>query len=87
MEFFGRGENNKDVNYSQYHRVFLFQAPREISRGTKFLIDRGASIKVTLSNDRYYKSPLVQGGMEIEWKIIGSTPSTYDLLLMEKHEK
>ena len=39
--------------------------PREFSRAMKFLIDRGANITVTLRNDHYRRSPLVQGGMEI----------------------
>ena len=39
--------------------------PIEISRSTKFLLDRGARITATLSSTSYYRSPLVQGGLEI----------------------
>ena len=39
--------------------------PLEISRFTKFLLDRGATITATLSSTNYRRSPLVQGGLEI----------------------
>ena len=39
--------------------------PLEISGFTKFLLDRGATITVTLSSAHYRRSPLVQGGLEI----------------------
>ena len=39
--------------------------PMEISRITKFLLDRGARIKATLKSTHYRRSPLVQGGLEI----------------------
>ena len=39
--------------------------PREVSRPTKYLIDRGAKVTVTLSSSNYRKSPLFQGGFEI----------------------
>jgi len=37
----------------------------EISRVTKFLLDRGAKITATLRSTNYRRSPLVQGGLEI----------------------
>ena len=37
----------------------------EISRPTKFLLDRGAIIKLKLTGKKYRRSPLVQGGLEI----------------------
>ena len=39
--------------------------PREISRATKFLLDRGATVNAKLSSEHYRKSPLFQGGLEI----------------------
>ena len=39
--------------------------PMEISRITKFLLDRGARIEATLRSIQYRRSPLVQGGLEI----------------------
>ena len=33
--------------------------PREISRPTKFFIDRGATIKVILTSEHYRRSPLI----------------------------
>ena len=38
---------------------------REMSRPTKYLIDRGAVITATLTTDRYRRSPLYQGGLKI----------------------
>ena len=39
--------------------------PKEITRATKFLLDRGATISLKLSSDHYRRSPLFQGGLEI----------------------
>ena len=39
--------------------------PREISRATKFLLDRGAQISATLTSRDYRRSLLVQGGLEM----------------------
>ena len=42
--------------------------PREISRMTKCLLDRGAKISLTLTSTNY-RSPLVQGWLEIPCKV------------------
>ena len=39
--------------------------PGEISRATKFLLDRGATVNAKLYSEHYRKSPLFQGGLEI----------------------
>ena len=39
--------------------------PLELSRVTKYLLDRGAVVTVTLSSTHYRRSVLVQGGLEI----------------------
>ena len=39
--------------------------PREISRATKFFMDLGGKVSVTLTSEHYRRSSLVQGGMEI----------------------
>ena len=39
--------------------------PMEISRATKFLLDRGAIFTTQLRSSRFRRSPLVQGGLEI----------------------
>ena len=49
--------------------------PMEISRPTKFLLQRRAVIKVTLSSTNYRKSPLVQGGLEIPCRVSVSMPA------------
>ena len=39
--------------------------PREISRPTKFLLDRGAKVTAQLTGKHYKRSPLFEGGLEI----------------------
>ena len=39
--------------------------PREISRPTKFFLDRGAKVTAQLTGTDYRRSPLFQGGLEI----------------------
>ena len=39
--------------------------PMELSKLSKFLIDRGALVEAELSSTNYRRSPLVQGGLEI----------------------
>ena len=39
--------------------------PREISRPTKYLLDRGATVKAVITCSYYCLSPLFQGGLEI----------------------
>ena len=43
--------------------------PREVSRMTKCLLDRGAKISLTLTSTNYRRSPLVQGWLEIPCKV------------------
>ena len=49
---------------------------REILRPTKFLLARGAVMHAELSSDKYRKSPLVQGGLELLCKVYVSMPPT-----------
>ena len=50
--------------------------PKEISRVTKYYLDRGATMHCQLSTTRYNRSPLVQGGLEIECCVVIKTPAT-----------
>ena len=60
--------------------------PREISRATKFLLDRGAQISAILTSTDYRRSPLVQGGLEIACKVIVKLPGTVrNHLLMDRY--
>ena len=43
--------------------------PMEISRITKFLLERGFAASLTLTSMHYRRSPLVQGGLEIPCKV------------------
>ena len=39
--------------------------PMEISRATKFLLDRAAEVSITITGAHYRRSMLVQGGLEL----------------------
>ena len=60
----------------------------EISRVTKFLIDRGANVSAKLTSTHYRRSPLVQGGTEIPCVVTVSMPGTViSQLLMERYKQ
>ena len=62
--------------------------PREISRVTKFFMDRGAIVSAQLTSEHYRRSPIVQGGIEIQCKVTVKIPGTcINLLLMEKYKQ
>ena len=50
--------------------------PREISRPTKYLLDRGATVKAVITFSYYRRSPLFQGGLEIPCSVTVSMPGT-----------
>ena len=54
--------------WSRLLTAFLYvglHVPREISRFTRFIILHGATVKVKVSDTKYRRSPLIQGGLEI----------------------
>ena len=60
----------------------------EISRVTKFLLDRGANVSAKLTSTHYRRSPLVQSGIEIPCVVTVSMPGTViNQLLMERYKK
>ena len=62
--------------------------PMEISRVTKFLLDRGANVSAKLTSTHYRRSPLVQDGIEIPCVVTVSMPgSVINQLLMEKYKQ
>ena len=62
--------------------------PREISRVTKFFMDRGAIVSAQLTGEHYRRFPIVQGGMEIACKVTVKIPGTcINILLMEKYKQ
>ena len=50
--------------------------PREISRPTKFLLDRGAKVTEQLTGTHYRRSPLFQGGLEISCLVPVTSPGS-----------
>ena len=60
--------------------------PMEISRETKFFIDRGGTVTAELTSEYCRRSPLIQGGLEIPCKITAKISGTViNLLIMEKY--
>ena len=55
----------KTCRDAEFHPQIVGCLPLEISRLTKFLLDRGVTITATLSTTHYRRSSLVQGGLEI----------------------
>ena len=59
--------------------------PIEVSRASKFLMDRDASFTVQLTSTNYQRSLFIQGGLEIPGKVIVTMPLNH--LLLEKYKK
>ena len=61
--------------------------PMEISRMTKYFMDKGTTVTAQLTGVHYRRSPLVQGGLEIPCKIMVTISGTVsNLLCMEKYK-
>ena len=59
---------------------------KEISRVTKYLLDRGATASATLTREHYRRSRLKQGGLKIPSKVSVTMPGTVsNLLVLEKY--
>ena len=48
--------------------------PMEISRATKYFLDGGSNISVTITGTHYCRLPLVQGGLESPCNLTASLP-------------
>ena len=63
-------------------------SPREISRLTEYLIDKGTKITAKLPSIHYRRLPLFQGGLEIACEVTVTIPvSIKGHLLMQRCEK
>ena len=61
--------------------------PMEISRITKYIIDRGPQVEVKVLGRHYRRSPLVQGGLEVPCRIkITMLGSIVNHLLLVRYE-
>ena len=66
----------------------VWHLPLELSRITKFLIDRGAKVEAQLSSKNFSRSPLIQGGLEIPSDVLVTMPGTIDnQFILEKYRK
>ena len=59
--------------------------PKEISRITKYFLDRGVSMYDTLSSEHYRHSPLVQVGLEIACQVVIKTRATMLQARLARH--
>ena len=65
----------------------LVHLPCEISRLSKFILDRGAEVEATLTS-KHRNSPLTQGGLEIPWIVKVAIPGTLlNKKLLERYEE
>ena len=61
---------------SQESQQSVGHLPREISKLTKFILDRGAEVEAKLTSNHYRSSPIIQGGLEIPCKVSIKMPAT-----------
>jgi len=63
--------------------------PIEVSRITKYLMDRGAEVTAKLTSDHYRRSPLIQGGLEIPCIVVAKMNgySARNQMLLNKYEE
>ena len=62
--------------------------PVEISRITKFILQRGARVQATVTGKHYRRSPLIQGGLEVPCLVTVTMPgSIMNHLLKARYEK
>ena len=64
------------IKTCQENGTIVGHLPIEISRISKFLLDRGARIQAKLRETHYRRSPLVQGGLEIPCTLVIRMPGT-----------
>ena len=76
------------IGLSLDNDLLIRHLPREVSRATKFLMDRGATFEVTVNSQTYRRSPLVQGGLEVPIRLkISMRPTKLnEKLLMRYHD-
>ena len=62
--------------------------PREISWPTKYLLDRGATVKAVIICSYYHRSPLFEGDLEIPCSITVSMPGKIrNHLLLDRYRE
>ena len=61
---------------------------REMSRPTKFLLDRGVEIVAEIESSHYWRSPLIQGRLEICCKVSATLPGTINNhMLLDRYKE
>ena len=60
--------------------------PMEISRITKYILDRGAIVTAEVTSNHYRGSPLIQGGMEVPCRVDVNIHPTFNLRVLKSYE-
>ena len=69
-------------------KITVGHLPREISRPTKFWLDRGPKIVAEVESSHYRRSPLIKGGLEIRCKVSVTLPGTIkNHMLLDRHKE
>lgn len=68
-------------------RKIVGHLPKEVSRITKFILDRGAVVTAEITSHHYRRSPLVQGGLEVRCKVKVVTPPSFNMNVLKKYEE
>ena len=72
--------------YEMGNQTLVGHYPMEIARATKFPIERGANVTAQVTSDHYWRSPLIQGGIEIPCEVTAKISGTViNLMIMEKY--
>ena len=76
----------KACAYKDDDTLTVGHLPCEIAQATKFLMDRGAVMHAEVTSQRYRRSPLVQGGLEIPCRLhVCMRPSLLNEKLLERY--
>ena len=92
LKCFQERGNRSDVfaikNCLNGHPKAVGHLPREISRFTKFILDRGAEVEATFTSKHYRRSLLTQGGLEIPCIVNVAMPGTLlNKKLLKRYEE
>ena len=87
-------EQGNDLNYfstktcEKDNKKTVGDLPRETSRPTKFLIDRGTRVTVEITSSHYRESPLLQGWLEVRCKVTVAMPGTIkNHMLLDRYKE
>ena len=70
------------------NRTTIGHLPKELSRVTKYLLDRGETLSLELSFTNYRRSPLVQGELETACTVTAKMPAAVkNQMLIDRYQE